>query len=155
MTSHRWTDDDRLLAALADALRSANDVPPAFLDAGLAAPGTTDLDVEFAALVRDTSVHGGAPALAVTRAEPPTARTLTFAADRMRIEIEVRGDAVRGQLVPFDAGALELQSARQHSQPVEVDEVGWFVVEPVPPGSCRFRVRRRDGTAIVTDWVVF
>lgn len=154
MPGRRWIDDDQLLAALADAVHSAREVPPGFVEAGVAVPDTTDLDVEFAELLRDSSTHGGAPALAVTRAEAPLSRTLTFVAARLRIEIEVSGGTVRGQLVPPDAGELELQSTRVDLRRVDVDEVGWFVVEPVPVGSCRFRCSLPGGISVVTEWFV-
>lgn len=147
MPARWWNDDDQLLTALGDALRTAEEVPQKFIDAGKAVYGSTDLDVELAALVQDSATQ---PVPAATRAEPAAVRTLTFATARRSIHIEVADDALHGQVVPAEPGEIELEPA---ARVFAVDEVGWFVVQPVPTGSFRLRYRAAAGATVVTDWV--
>jgi hypothetical protein len=142
-----WKDDDQLLTALGDALRGAEEVPRQFIEAGKAVYGSSTLDIELAALVEDSATR---PLLAGTRAESAAVRTLTFATGRLSIHIEVTNDALHGQVVPAEPGEIELEPA---DQVFAVDEVGWFVVQPVPTGSFRLRYRTDAGATVVTDWV--
>jgi hypothetical protein len=150
VTSPWWNDDDQLLAALGDALRSAGEVPPEFIEAGRAVYGSSDIDTELAALIHDSA---GEPALATTRAESAALRTLTFTSARLSIHVEVTRDALRGQVVPAQPGEIELYLADGESRTIAVDDVGWFVVQPVPTGSFRLRCRPVAGAVVVTDWV--
>jgi hypothetical protein len=155
VNSRRWLDDDEFLAAVEDAVRTAEDVPREFVDAGVAVHGTSALDLELAALIHDSSVPGLASPVAATRAEPPAIRSLTFASTDLRIDVEVTRTAVRGQVVPAQPGTVDLQVIRGESRPVTVDEVGWFVIEPVPDGLCRFRCLLASGVTVVSEWVAF
>ncbi len=150
MSTRWWNDDGRLLTALGDALRTVEEVPPEFIEAGRAAYGSSDLDIELAALIEDSAVQ---PVPATTRAEPAAVRTLTFATGQLSIYIEVTRDALHGQVVPGEPGEIELEEADQAPRAFPVDEVGWFVVQPVPAGSFRLRYRTATGTTVVTDRV--
>lgn len=150
MPTRWWNDDDRLLTALGDALRTAEEVPREFIAAGKAAYGASDLDIELAALVDDSAIQ---PVLAATRAEPAAVRTLTFATGQLSIHIEVTRDALHGQVVPGEPGEIELDETDRATRAFPVDEVGWFVVQPVPAGPFRLRYRTATGTTVVTDRV--
>jgi len=53
MASQWWTDDDQLLAALADAFREARAVPGELVEAANAAYTWRNIDAELANLTRD------------------------------------------------------------------------------------------------------
>jgi hypothetical protein len=152
VTGRWWSDDDQLLAALGEAVRSARGVLRRFVESGKAVYGSTDLDAELAALVYDSAVDRAEPVLA-TRAEPAALRNLTFASARLNIHIEVTRDALHGQIVPAQAGEIELDLADGPLRGIPIDEVGWFVVQPVPTGPFRLRCRTSIGAAVVTAWV--
>jgi hypothetical protein len=152
VTSPWWNDDEELLAALRGALRAGAAVPERFVETGKAAYAWHNIDAELAALTFDSADadHG---LLATVRAEPASLRALTFATARLSIHLEVTGDGLHGQVVPAQSGRIELRPAEGESTSVDVDEVGWFVVAPVPAGAFRLRCQTEGGTLIVTDWI--
>jgi hypothetical protein len=152
VTGRWWSDDDQLLAALGEAVRSARGVPRHFMESGKAVYGSTDLDVELAAFVHETAVDRVGPVLA-TRAEPSALRTLRFVSAVLSIHIEMTSETLQGQIAPAQAGEIELDPGEGAVRTIPVDEVGWFVVQPVPTGSFRLRCRTSAGAAVVTDWV--
>lgn len=149
MTGRWWDDDERLLAELGDALRSADEVPRRFVDAGKAAYTWRSVDAELAALTFDSATSELAT---TTRAEPATLRALTFAAADLTIEVEVTSDALLGQVVPPQAGevTLELRDGTTYTAPI--DEVGWFALRPLPAATFRLQVATEAGE-VRTDWV--
>ena len=80
-------------------------------------------------------------------------RALTFASPRLSIHLEVTREALHGQIVPEQSGEIEFRPAGGASRVITIDEVGWFVVQPVPTGSFRLRCHAADGTAVITDWI--
>src|SRR5216110_2666559 len=111
MTGQWWESDDRLLAALEDALRADREVPSGFGAVGKAVYPEPDLDAELAMLTYDSAAQ--APALVRADAEEPaTLRALTYAASRLSIHLEVVDGAVHGQVVPAQRCDLELQTLR-------------------------------------------
>jgi Tfp pilus tip-associated adhesin PilY1 len=151
MVTRQWSDDE-LFAALKQALRAAQNVPKEFIEAGKAAYAWHNIDAELAALTYDSAVSVGA-GTAVTRSEPATLRALTFAASQLTLELEVTGDALRGQLVPPQAGTIEVRTAAGPVADAAVDEVGYFVIRPVPSGSFRLSCRTTSGITILTGWI--
>jgi len=146
-------DDDRLLAALGEAVRAARSVPPEFVAAAKAAYTWRDVDAELAALTYDSaSEEDREPA--GTRATPTRLRALTFVSANLVIELEVGQDSCLGQLVPIQPGQVEVQLATGELIPATVDDVGYFVVRPVPAGWVRLRCHPAAGTEVVTGWVV-
>lgn len=143
-------DDDLLLAELAAAVRAGTEVPDRFVAAGKAAFTWRTVDAELARLVADSSLE---PAAGGFRTAGTGGRWLTFSADGLTIELEVRSDALRGQLVPPHPGTVQVEA--QGGGPGErlpVDEVGYFAVRPVPAGLIRLRVRTEAGGSVVTGW---
>jgi hypothetical protein len=144
-------DDDELFAALGEAVRARREVPARFVEMGKAAFTWHSVDAELAALAYDSAdgeLVGG------TRAEPAELRALTFVASRLTIEIEVTPDALLGQLVPPQQGAVELHGRDGVATTTRADEVGWFAIRPLPSGLFRLRVRPEGGSAVITEWAM-
>jgi len=147
-----WSSDDQLVDKLDGALRAAESVPRDFVEAGKAAYAWHDIDAELAALTYDSALDTERVA-AVTRAEPAPLRSLTFAAAQLVIELEVTDDALLGQVVPPQPGELEVRLANGQVIVATIDEVGCFVIRPVPTGSFRLRCRTDAGASVLTDWI--
>jgi hypothetical protein len=146
-----WNDDELLIAALRAALASADEVPPAFLEAGKAAFAWRTIDAELAALTYD-SAQEPLDALAI-RSESAILRSLTFASDGWTIEIELTPDAVLGQLDPPEVGTVTARGDRGALVSADVDELGFFVLGPPPAVPYRLVCRTRSGTTILTGWI--
>lgn len=149
-----WSDDDRLLAELGAAVRDADEVPESVLRAGKAAYAWRTVDAELAELRLDSGLAEPAgfrrePTGGPEGLEP---RTLSFTARDMSIEVEVHPDAVRGQLAPSQPATLLVRVEDGPTSTVPVDELGWFVIQPVPDGRFRLHVRTAAG-AVITDWI--
>lgn len=150
MASQWWSDDDQLFGALDDALRAARAVPRNFVETGKAAYTWHDVDAELAALIYDSALDE--ERMAVSRAEPAPLRALTYASTELTIELEVTDGALLGQLVPPGPGEVEVVVQRGQGTTVPVDEVGCFVVRPIPSGPFRLRCRTADHPSVATDW---
>ena len=154
MTDHeRLADDERLLAELGEAIRAAGEVPAGFVAAGKAAFAWRTIDAELAALTHDSADAPGDAILAGTRADPAQLRSLTFVARELSIEIEVTADALLGQIVPPQPGRIELRGPDGSAHTVDIDDVGWFVITPVPRTMFRLYLRTEAGTSIHTEWI--
>jgi hypothetical protein len=154
MTGRWWESDDRLLAALDDALRAGEEVPASFGATGRAVYPSPDLDAELAALTYDSA----APSLALVRAdraeEPASLRALTYAGTRLTVHLEVSDGAVYGQVAPAQRCEVELQTGRGAPRVVRTDMDGWFVVRPAPTGRFRLHCRTAtNGPGMVTGWI--
>ncbi|WP_248960014.1 hypothetical protein [Sphaerisporangium perillae] len=154
-----WSDDDRLIAELGHAVREAR-VPESFVRAGKGAFTWRTVDAELAELRLDSWLSASeASEPTGLRDEPPGRRhgagprTLSFAARELSIEVEIHADAVRGQLVPAQPGTLLVRDDDGPVRDVPVDDVGWFVIEPVPARRFRLHVRTAAGSAVITDWI--
>jgi hypothetical protein len=151
MTGDWWSDDDELLVALGEALRSADDVPRRFVEAGMAAYAWHNIDAELAALTYDSATPASDRVPALTRAEPASLRALTFASARMSIHLEVTRNALHGQVVPAQPGEIELRPVDGDPVSITIDEVGWFVIQPIPAGAFTLRCRTADGSVVLTN----
>lgn len=136
--------DAEIVAALAEARRAAAEVPERIREIGRSAFAWRTVDAELAALSPDTPVG--------TRAEPAAVRALTFAARDLTIEVEVTDDALHGQVVPPRPGEIELRDRTGVVAVAQVDELGWFVLGPVPRGMFRLHLRAGDAV-VVTEWI--
>jgi hypothetical protein len=81
--------------------------------------------------------------------DPAVLRALTFVSGELSIELEVTSDALVGQVVPPRAGEIELEGRAGR---VPVDEIGWFVIRPVPTGQVRLHLHTADGQSVHTEW---
>jgi hypothetical protein len=148
--SASWDDED-LLTALRQALSSRKAVPAEFVDAGKHAFAWRNIDAELAELTYDslTSVED---ALSM-RAETASIRALTFTSARLTIELEVVGDSVLGQIVPGQPAAITVQPKSGASALIDVDDIGRFLIQPLPTGLFRLRCRTTTGLEALTGWI--
>jgi hypothetical protein len=144
------SDDDNLLAALRDAVRAREAVPAWFVDTAKNAYTWHNIDAELAQLTYDS--HSDERMAAVTRSETASIRALTFTAAELSMELEVTEDSLLGQIMPPQAGTLEIHTmAGVITTPV--DEIGFFSLEPKPDGSFRLRWRTPVGGDVMTGWI--
>src|SRR5512135_981738 len=150
--SSQWADDDdRLLAALGDAIRAAREVPASFVEAGRAAYTWHGIDAELAALTFDSAAEPAA-AMAI-RAEEASPRFLTFAAADLTIELEIGPDAIMGQIVPPLAGHADACPASGPASSTEIEEIGCFVIRPLPTSPFRLHCHACTGISALTTWI--
>jgi hypothetical protein len=149
--AENFNDDERLFTALGEAVRARREVPERFVEMGKAAFAWRNVDAELAALAYDSTAT---EVVAGTRAEPAELRALTFVASRLTIELEVAPDALLGQLVPPQQGAVELHGRDGVANATRADDVGWFAIRPLPSGLFRLRVRPDGGGAVITEWTM-
>jgi hypothetical protein len=143
-------DDEELLAALGEALRARREVPEWFVETGKNAYAWHNIDAELAQLTYDSLVDR--ERAAAVRSEAASIRALTFTSARLSIELEVAESSLLGQIIPPRAGTLEVHTAAGvTSSPV--DEIGCFVVEPIPSSPFRLRCRTEDGADVLTGWI--
>jgi hypothetical protein len=138
------------MAALGEAVRAARDVPPEFTEAGKAAYTWRTVDAELAALTFDSAVEAAAPAL---RAEEASPRFLTFAAAELTIELEIGPDSIVGQIVPSQAGHVDTCPASGAAATAELDEIGCFIIRPLPASPFRLHCHTATGVSVLTTWI--
>ena len=144
-------NDDELLELLGRALRVADPVPEHVMEAARAASTWRTLDQELAELVFDSATE-----LAGVRSED-TARQLTFRAPGVEIEVMMVDESSRrvvGQLVPPQAATIRLTGGDQETDQ-EVDRLGRFTFDGVPPGPIRLSVLVDGARIVTTQWVLF
>jgi hypothetical protein len=148
MVVDSW-NDDRLLAALGDAVRARQAVPDAFVELGKGAYAWHHIDAELAQLTYDSKLDR----TAAVRSQTASIRALGFTSAHQSIEVEVTEDCLLGQVTPPRAGTLEAQTSAGASTETTVDEIGCFAVDPIPASPFRLRFRAADGTDVLTGWV--
>jgi hypothetical protein len=141
-------DDEQLLAALKEALEADEAVPPEFIELGKNAYAWHNIDAELAQLTYDSS-HESHAALSL-RAEAASIRALTFTSAHLTIELEVSEDSVLGQVIPAQSGVIEIQGREGTTATLEADDVGCFLIRPIPDSPFRLRFRTSDGSDILT-----
>ncbi|MEV8376051.1 hypothetical protein AB0P21_25150 [Kribbella sp. NPDC056861] len=144
-----WIDDDELLEVLDEAMRTTREMPAAFVAAGKAAYAWRTIDAELAALTFDSKWEE----LALTRTESAELRTLTFATDGLTIELELTPHEVLGQLSPPQAGTVRLASDGDAVGTLPIDDLGFFIVRPVPRHPFRVVCETASGVTVLTGWI--
>lgn len=144
-------DDERLLAALSEAMKARAAVPAWFIETGKNAFAWHNIDAELAQLTYDSNEDRREAA--VTRAETASIRSLTFTSEHLTLELEVTGNSLLGQIFPARAGVLEIHTRAGEISETEVDEIGCFSVEPIPASPFRLRSSASDGTHVLTGWI--
>ena len=145
-------DDDELLGALGEAMRARQAVPEWFVETGKNAYAWHNIDAELAQLTYDSEGDFSRGHVAAMRSEAASIRALTFTSARLSIELEVAESSLLGQVIPPRAGTLEVHTtAGVTSSPV--DEIGCFVVTPIPASPFRLRCRTEDGADVLTGWI--
>jgi hypothetical protein len=149
--SASW-DDEELLDALRQALRSREAVPSDFVDAGKHAYAWRNIDAELAELTYDSLSSAEYELELSTRAEAASIRALTFTSAHLTIELEIVGDSLLGQVVPGQPAAITMQPRVGAGITLDADEIGRFWIEPVPAGLFRLHCRTATGIETLTGW---
>ena len=144
------SEDDKLLAALRDALSPSEAVPAWFVETGKNAYAWHNIDAELAQLTYDSD--SDQRVATATRSETASIRALTFTSGHLSMEVEVTDDNLLGQIVPPRAGTLEIHTPAG-TITTTVDEIGFFAVDPKPDSSFRLRCRTPDGADVMTGWI--
>jgi hypothetical protein len=154
---------DALWGELQGLLARVDPMPAQLLDQVRRSFCWRTIDAELAELSFDSSTDQES-ALAVRSGAGPALepRMLGFGAvvhgQDLSIEVEVDssgdGCVLVGQVFPAGASAVEVQAGSGGSTEVPVDELGRFVIEPVPGGPVRLRVEHA-GCAVQTTWVSY
>ncbi len=139
MSRDWWSDDNQMLDALGEAIRSAADMPAEFAEMGKAAYAWRGIDAELATLTYDS-------------VSAASLRYLTFASGDITLELEVTADSLLGQLVPPQPGQVQAITADGEVTRAAIDEVGAFTIRPVPRGSFRLHCQTAAGVHVTTHW---
>jgi len=145
-------DDDELLVRLAEARQAAGSVSRDFIEAGKAAYAWRNIDAELSELVYGSALEEASLA-GHARAEEAHLRAVTFASAALTIEIEVAGEALLGQLIPLQAGEVEVTTQAGRAQRERIDACGCFTIRPIPDGPFRIHCRTASGALISTSWL--
>lgn len=149
MEQQLWSNDDELMEALGEALRSAGPIPSHVTLSGRAAWTWRTIDAELATLVFDSALED---AVSVRGGEGAGTRLLIFEGEQgSSVEFEVGDDGLVGQLLPPVSGQVSLLSTDGAAVEVSADSVGCFVL-PLPDGPFRLLCRTSEST-FTTDWV--
>lgn len=158
MPDEWWSDDDRLLATLDDAVSSARAVPSSFLAAGKAVYAWRTIDAELADLTYDSAADP--ELLSAIRAESATLRALTFVSAGLTIEIEVTPEGLLGQISPVQAGQVTAYAGTADAgeeksgfDTAVIDELGFFVIRPLPAEAFRLLCRTASGVTVLTGLI--
>jgi hypothetical protein len=149
MASQQWDDDDQLVAAIDEAFRAEREVPRDFIEAGQATFTWHNIDAELAALTFDSATEA---AMAV-RAEEVSPRFLSFTANQLTIELEVGPDEIVGQIVPPQPGHADACPARGAAITAAIDEIGCFIIRPLPASPFRLHFHADSGVSVLTTWI--
>ena len=165
MLADGWDDDD-LLAALRQAVRERQAVPPEFVEAGQNAFAWRNFDAELAQLTYDSAEAAAQAAAsdddkmaavrtgpASGRAERASVRALTYTSVHLTIELEVTQDSLLGQVVPAQPATIRVQPRTGAEATLEADEIGRFSVQPIPAAPFRLHCRTAPGVDAVTGWI--
>jgi hypothetical protein len=140
-------DDDDLLAALGEAMREEDDVPPRVLTTGKGLFALYSLEADLAAL------EAGDKQLVGARSAATAVRELDLTSGDLTIHLEISARAISGQVVPPQAGEVDLQTPAGRPLRAEVDELGWFTVSPAPREDFRLLFLGAGGARALTDWI--
>ncbi|MBO3752958.1 hypothetical protein J5X84_43515 [Streptosporangiaceae bacterium NEAU-GS5] len=149
--SENWSEEV-LLAQIAEALEAADAIPHDFVEAGKATFAWRTIDSELAELAFDSDLQDHQDLI---RSEPAPLRALTFTAPRaaVTIEIEVVDGALLGQLVPEQAGEIHIVTRTGHDTSAVIDEVGYFLISPMPVAPFRIHCQTASGVNMSTNWI--
>lgn len=153
-------DDNQTLAAVAAAFDELPLVPPAALDAAIAAFGFRDLDAQLAELVVDSWDPERSLAL---RAAPSDVRFLGFRRDGLSLDIELHPDGTLvGQVAADEESDGESAAAGGTALDVQVESGVGDVRDLAVDDRGRFRdavvarsIRLRCGSRLVTPWITW
>ncbi|MCW2610152.1 MAG: hypothetical protein QOC93_2563 [Actinomycetota bacterium] len=149
MSDHERDSDDELLAELREALVAPT--PGAeTLQIEKSLFTWRSIDSELATLTHDSTV---AEPAATMRSETATLRTMTFEAPSFTVELGITPVGLVGQLVPPSRGSAWLRTADGTTDPVQIDDLGCFTIEPRPHVPFSLACSTAAGLRVLTDWV--
>ena len=149
MASTWWSDDDKLMSALREAVREADAVPADFMESARAAFAMRNFDAELAALIYDSDREP----LLTRNSDTAALRSLTFASARLTVELEITADGLLGQVVPTGPAEIEVETGAGDTTSVTADEMGCFTIRPMPAEPFRLRCRVAPAVDILTGWI--
>ena len=154
--AHNRRDDDALLGELRLLVGDVDPVSGAVTSFARAALGWRRVDAELAELLADSVLDS--ESLAATRSGLARARSVSFKASDLEIDLEIQhrdpGALLLGQLAPPEGAEIEIQrDDSSQAQVVQADELGRFRVELVEGGRIRLCIARASGGRIETSWI--
>jgi len=155
-------DDRQLLAWLGEALRDAEPPPARVMELARKSLMLRTVDAELAALVEDSDLER-ISGVAVRAAAKPKARQLAFQFrdsqndDELVIAMEVESQGRRrrltGHLSSREPVQIEIrQPAAPEARPIDVDQLGRFVIDDALPGPMSLTCRRPGARPVTTEW---
>lgn len=87
------------------------------------------------------------------RAEAAPIRALTFTSAHLTIEVEVARGALLGQIIPAQPGVITVQPQDGTEEEFPADEIGCFLIRPIPVGPFRLHCRAAVGPDAQTGWI--
>ena len=146
----RW-DDEQLFTALKESLRAHQAVPREFFESGKNAYAWHDIDAELAQLTYDSTLDQ--QATLGMRSETGSIRALNFTSAHLTIELEVNEGSLLGEIIPVQAGTIEIQTYAGTTATTPVDDLGYFPIQPTPATPFRLHCHTADGTDVLTGWI--
>jgi len=144
-------DDEQLLGALREAMRTREAVPHEIVETAKGVYAWHNIDAELAQLTYDS--RHDKDRVASVRSETASIRALTFTSAHLSIELEVTEGSLLGQVIPPEEGTIEAQTGAGAITAAPVDEIGCFSFEPVPSSPFRLHCRAARGLEVVTGWI--
>lgn len=150
-------DNDRLVAELRRLTEEVDPVPTDVTAFAKSALGWRRIDAELAELLSDSALDSDS--LAATRSGVSRARSVSFRASGLEIDVEIHdrdpGVVLLGQLAPPAVAQIDVQRDDASIAAVaEADELGRFRIELAEAGRIRLRVRRRPpAKPVETSWL--
>lgn len=149
-------DDDQLLAALGQVLRTS--APPPAWSVELAKASYTLLaaDAELALLTSDSGLPTTQSSLRSAAAAP---RLTVFDARDLSVEIQIELGAragswrLIGQLTPAAPARIQVRQPRAEPFWVEADDLGRFVIDQLKDGPLSLICARAGQRSAVTQWI--
>jgi hypothetical protein len=156
------SNDEELQRELRSLFTRLDPVSPQLLEHSRLAYSWRTVDSELAELSFDSLVDQEALAMRAGGDATLEPRMLGFGAvvggEDVAIEVEVTPGpgrpALFGQLLPPRSTTVELQAGTGEVDAVRSDELGRFLIEPLPGGPVRLRVRHGE-RVVQTTWVSY
>jgi hypothetical protein len=147
---------EELLDELRALVNEVDPVPTDVTSFAKAALGWRRIDAELAELLSDSALES--ESLALTRSDVARARSVTFRASDLEIDVEIhdgdRGVTLLGQLAPPSSATVDVQlDDSSVAATGEADVLGRFRVELFERGRIRLRIRRDLLPVVETSWI--
>jgi hypothetical protein len=148
-------DDEQLLAALGEVLRTSQSPPAWSVELATASYDLRTADAELARLTSDSGLATAQSALRSAAAP----RLTVFEAPDLSIEIEIepgpRAGAWRliGQLTPAAPARIQVRQPRAQPSWVDADDLGRFAVDQLTDGPLSLICTRAGLRHAVTQWI--